>query len=131
MKRTILSLAALLLINFSPLPAFAGEQERPATAPTATQQREQYVKSIEERLGRLGQQLDELKAKAAGKTEQARVEMKQFLVEAEKKQQAASLKLEEMRKASKNMWLKFTSDMNKAADDFEQAYERAKSRFKE
>jgi hypothetical protein len=36
-----------------------------------------------------------------------------------------------MRKASKNMWLKFTSDMNKAADDFEQAYERAKSRFKE
>ena len=131
MKRIIMSLAALLLINSSPVPAFAVEQERPATAPTITQQREQYEKSIEERLARLGQQLDELKAKAAGKTEQARVEMKQFLVEAEKKQQAASLKLEEMRKASKNMWLKFTSDMNKAADDFEQAYERAKYRFKE
>ena len=131
MKRILMSLAALFLINFSPLPAFAVEQERPATAPTTTQQREQYEKSIEERLGRLGQQLDELKAKAAGKTEQAREEMKQFLVEAEKKQEAASRKLEEMRKASKNKWQKFSSDMNKAADDFEQAYEKAKSRFKE
>jgi len=131
MKRSILSLAALFLFNISPCSAFAVEQERPATAPTATQQREQYEKSMEERLGRLGQQLDELKAKAAGKTEQARDEMKQFMVEAEKKQEAASRKLEEMRKVSKQKWQEFSSDMNKAADDFEQAYERAKSRFKE
>jgi hypothetical protein len=109
MKRTFLSLAMLFLISSSPLPAFSVEQERPATAPTAMQKREQFEKSMEECLGRLGQQLDELKAKAAEKKAQARVEMKQFLSEAEKKQGAASRKLEEMRKASKNKWQKFSS----------------------
>ena len=86
MKRTILSLAMLFLICSSPVPVFAVEQERPETVPTAMQQREQYEKSMEERLGRLGKQLDELKAMAAEKKEQAQVEMKQFLSEAEKKQ---------------------------------------------
>ncbi len=128
MKRAILSLAVLFFMGIIPGAPFAGEPERPENGPTATQPREQYEKSMEERLGRIGRQLDELKAKAAGKTEQAREEMKQLVADAEKKREAASRKLEEMRRETKNKWRRFVSDMNRAADDFEQAFERARSR---
>lgn len=131
MKATIVSLAVLFLVNLIPALTFGVEQGQPEPAPTAAQPREQYEKSMQERLGRLGRQLDELKASAAGKAEQAREEMNQLVAEAEKKQEAASRKLEEMRKASKQKWGEFTSQVNQAADDFERAYEKAKSRFKE
>ncbi len=131
MKQAILSLAAIFLVNLTPCTTFAVEQERSSAAPTAAQERQQYEKSMEDRLGRLGRQFDELKDKAAGKTDQARDEMKRLLTEAEEKQEAASRKLEEMRQASKKKWRKFSSDMSNAADEFEQAFERAKSRFKE
>jgi hypothetical protein len=36
-----------------------------------------------------------------------------------------------MQKKSEKEWKKFTAEMNKAADDLEKAFERAKSRFKE
>lgn len=128
MNRAILFAAALFLVNGTPCSSLAVAQERPAAAPAASQQKEQYEKGMEERLGRLGKELDELKAKADVK---ARDEMKQLLKEAEKKQDAASRKLEEMRRASQEKWRKFSSDMNKAADDFEQAFDKAKSRFKD
>lgn len=128
MNRAILFAAALLLVNGTTGSNLAVAQERQATAPAASQQKEQYEKGMEERLGRLGKELDELKTKADVK---ARDEMSQLLKEAEKKQDAASRKLEEMRRASEEKWRKFSSDMNKAADDFEQAFDRAKSRFKD
>lgn len=131
MKRILFLLTALLLITAGPSIARASGEGDQKTAPEATQKKEQYEKSMEERLKNLGKQLDELNAKAAQRTEEARKELDQYLKDAEKKQQAASRKLEEMRKASAAKWRKFTSDMNKAADEFEKAYERAKQNFKE
>lgn len=131
MKRIMVTLVALLFISVGQLSSNAAEQKQQLTEPMKMQEKEQYEKSMKERLGKLGQQLDELKAKAATKSDQAGEKMKDYLAEAEKKQKAAALKLEEMRKDSKDKWEKFSAEMDKAAKDFEQAYERAKSRLKE
>ncbi len=82
-------------------------------------------------MAKLGKQLDELKSKAEAMTAQARKDVSKYLAEAEKKQKAAMRKLDEMKTESAHKWKKFTKEMNEAADDFEKAFERAKSHFKE
>ena len=131
MKRILFLLISLLLITVSPLVARASDQAQQAAATETSQQKEEYEKSMEERLGNIGKQFDELRAKANARTEEARKELNQYLKDAETKQAAASRKLEETRKASVKKWKKFTSDMNKAADEFEKAYESAKQHFQE
>ncbi|MGE5172394.1 MAG: hypothetical protein ACM3MD_01040 [Betaproteobacteria bacterium] len=131
MKQFTFFLAAILIIATYPLRSYAAEREHPTAAPDTSQQKEQYEKNMEERLKKLGRQLDELKAKAAYMTEQARKDINSYMAEAEKKQKAASRKLDEIRKESVKKWKKFTAEMDAAMDDFERAYEKAKSRFKE
>ena len=131
MKRIMAYLAALSIISISPVLAYAVEKEPQATAPATMQHRKQYEKTMEERLGKLGKQLDELRTEAAAMTEQARKEADRQLAEAEKKRKAAALKLEEIRKKSEKEWKQFTAEMNEAADELEKAYEKAKSGFKE
>ncbi len=130
MKRILSCLAALFFISISPLSAYAVEKQQ-VTTPATSQHREQYEKSMEERLGKLGRQLDELKAKAAAMTAETRKEVDHQLAEADKKRKAASHELEELQKKSEKEWKKFTTKMNEAADELEKAYERAKSSFKE
>jgi len=127
----IFLLLAALLISASPLVSYAEEKGQQATTKEASSEKVQYEKSAEERLRKIGKQLDELKARAETKTGQARKEMSKHIAEAEKKQQAAAKKLEELRKQSAKKWKKVSSEMSRAVDDFEQAYEKAKSRFKE
>ncbi len=131
MKQFTFFLAAMFLIAAGPLQSYAAEKEHQPAAPQTSRQKEQYEKSMEERLKKLGRQLDELRAKAAAMTEQARKDVNSYLAEAEKKQKAASRKLDKLRKESVKKWKKFTSEMDAAMDDFERAYEKAKSRFKE
>lgn len=129
MKRTTLSLMALFFILLNPLSLIAAEQMQHAATPKTSQ--EQYERSMKERLGKLGEQLDNLKARAAAKSGQAEEKMLVYLAEAEEKRKAAALKLEEMKNTSKDKWEKFSSETEKAAKDFELAFEKAKSRFKE
>jgi len=129
-QKIVLWLTPLLTIaSLSVSSAIAKEQQHDLTAPS--QQREQYEKSMEERLGKLGRQLDELKAQAEIMTEQARKETNRYIADADKKQKKAFRKLDDMRKKSEQEWKKFSSEMNQALHDFEKAYERAKSHFKE
>ena len=86
---------------------------------------------MEERFRRLGRSLDELHARAAAMAEQARKETERSLGEAEKKRKEAGRKLEEMRTEGGKRWNKFTGEMNAAMDEFEKAYERAKTHFKD
>lgn len=131
-RRTILlTLTTLFFISFSPLPSLMAAAEQQAATPNESQQKRQYEKAMEERLRKLGKQLDELKAKAAGMTEEARKDFNQYLVEAKKEQKSASRKLKEMRKESGTEWKKFSTELDKAAADLEKAYEKTKARFKE
>jgi biopolymer transport protein ExbB/TolQ len=131
MKRILLLLTVLFLIVISPVLSSAAETAQQSKTADPAQQKEEYEKSMEERLRILGKQLDELKAKAAARTEEARKDLNRYIKDADKKEEAASRKLEETRKASVKMWKKFVSDMDAAADDFETAYKRAEQRFKE
>jgi ribosomal protein S10 len=85
---------------------------------------------MEERLSKLGKELDELKTKAANMAEQARKEMNRHIEDAEKKQKVASRKLEEMRKESQEKWKEFTDEMDAAMDELDKAYAKAKSHLK-
>ena len=129
MKRMMTIATLLFCFAWSAAPSLGGDSG--SQAPATAQQKEQYEKTMQERLEKLGKRLDELKARAATGTETARKEMNQLLAEAEKKRERAFHKLEEMRKTSEEKWRKFSFEMNEASHDFERAYERAKSRFKE
>ncbi len=129
MKRTMTITALLLCLAWSPSAARAADAG--GEAPETAQQKAEYEKGMQEKLEKLGKKLDELKARAATGTEAARKEMKELLAEASKKQERALGKLEEMRKTSEKKWKTFRTEVNGAWGDFEKAYERAKSRFKE
>jgi len=131
MKRIMSCLTALFFIAISPLLSYGVEKQQQAPTPATPQHKEQYEKTMEERLGKLGKQLDELKAKAAAMTEQARKDMNRQLAEADKKRKIASRKLEELRKKSEKEWNKFTAELDEAANDLEKAYEKAKAYFTE
>ncbi|HUL00907.1 MAG TPA: hypothetical protein VLX29_08640 [Nitrospirota bacterium] len=128
-KRMLLIVLTMLFISSNPLSSLVAATGQQTSTQDELQQKKQYEHTMEERLGKLGRQLDELKAKAAVKTEEARKEMKKYLVEAEKKQKKASRELEKLRKASVAGWKKISAKMDKAADEFEDAYEKAKSRM--
>jgi hypothetical protein len=123
MTRISLILAALLLLA-SPLSLFAAA-EVPTQKAAETGDKEQYEKSMQERLGKLGAKLDELKKKADADSARAEKQLKAHLAEAEKKRQIAAKKLEELGQASRDSWKKFSAEMDKAAKEFERAYEQA------
>jgi TolA-binding protein len=130
MKETRLFIALMLMLAAAPLSALTTEKTPGTKAPETVQQREQYEKSMEERLSKLGKELDELKTKAANMAEQTRKEMNRHIEEAEKKQEAASRKLEEMRKESQEKWKEFTDEMDAAIDELDKAHAKAKSHLK-
>jgi hypothetical protein len=131
MKNLPMMIAVLLLFAAAPWRTYAAGEAKGTTSPEASQQKEQYEKGMEERLKKLGRELDELNAKAAAMTEQAKTDINRRIAEAKTKQKAASAKLEEMRKKSVKKWKKFVSETDAAMDEFEKAYERAKAHFKE
>jgi DNA anti-recombination protein RmuC len=130
MKRINLSIALMLLLTAVPLSALAAEQTPGSKPPEPVQQKEQYEKSMEEHLRKIGKELDELKTKAAYMTEEARKEMSQHIEEVEMKQKLASRKLEEMRKESQKDWKKVADEMNAAMNELEAAYEKMKPHMK-
>jgi ATP-dependent Lon protease len=130
MKETRLFIALMLLLAAAPLSALTTEKTPDTKTPETAQRKEQYEKSMEERLRKICRELDELKGKAANMTEEARKEMNRYLEDAEKKQKAAFRKLEEMRRESQKEWKEFIGEMNAAMDEFEKAYKKAKSHLK-
>jgi len=131
MKNVSLMIAVLLLFSAAPWKSFAAEGAPGAASSEAAQQKAQYEKSMQKRLNKLGKELDELGARAAAMTEQAKEDVNRGIAEAKTKQKNASAKLEEMQKKSVKKWKKFVSETDAAMDEFEKAYERAKAHFKE
>jgi uncharacterized protein YpuA (DUF1002 family) len=130
MKNVLMMIAVLLLLSAGPGNVSAAGDAKGAASVEASQQKKQYEKGMEERLKKLDRELDELNARAATMTEQAKVDIDRGIAEARTKQKAASTKLEEMRKRSEKKWKKFIAETDAAMDEFEKAYERAKAHFK-
>jgi hypothetical protein len=131
MMRTKITLTVVLLFFVAgPLSVPAGGEEAPAGAPKAAHDKVQYEKNMRERLDKLGAKFDELKRTVDARSVKVEAKMKEHLAEAEKKRQAAALKLEELGKASTRSWKKVSAEMDKAAKDFERAFERARKRLR-
>lgn len=128
MKKILLTISVLFFIALFPMSSQAALKS--ANSGTDTQQREQYEKSMEERFKKLGKEMDELKARAATMTKQAGKEMDRCIADAEKKRREVSRRLDEMKAESRKKRDKFMNEMNAAMEEFEKAFERAKSHFK-
>jgi len=125
MKRIMLSMTMLFCILAGSLSLPVSGEEQQTDRSKAARKKEAYEKSMKERLGKLGARLDELKRKADAGIQNAEAKMKEDLAIAEKKRQVAVRKLEELERSSKYSWEKFSMEAEKAAKDFEQAFERA------
>lgn len=124
MKENIHLSLVMLCILAAPLPLpLSARAEQEGRAPVA-QEQEAHEKSMQERLGKLGAQLDQLKRDADARKKQAEATMKKNLEEAEKKRQVAARKLAELGKASKDSWAKFSAEADRAVKEFEQAFGR-------
>ncbi|OGW36114.1 MAG: hypothetical protein A2010_07215 [Nitrospirae bacterium GWD2_57_9] len=130
MKRFLPALAICLTISALPAPSCPAGETAPAQDQNAAQ-KDAYAKNMEEKFRNIGRNLDELNRKAETLAEQAQEDIGSYLADAEKKRKTAARKLSEMRTESRKKWRRFTRDMNAAMDEFEQAYERARERFKE
>ncbi len=119
-------LSFLLVLVLVSVTSYAADEQA-----ESTRQKEQYEKTMEARFATLGRQLDELKAKSAHMAAETRKDLNHYLIDAEKKQHAASRELETMRKQSVKTWKHFTSATDAAVDEFEKAYEKAKAHFKD
>lgn len=130
MKEIILAVAVTVCVSAFPLLLSATERTGGSHS-EEMQQKEQYEKSMEERLRKLGKELDELKAKAATMTRHASGELDRYIADAEKKRKAVARKLNEMKREGKKKWGRFSGEVNAAMEEFEKAYERARTHFKE
>jgi hypothetical protein len=131
MKLTMFFLSIILFIAVGPLASYSAEIEHASSERHQPQEKKKYENNMEERLARLGKQLDEINAKAAVMTKQARKDMNKYLNDAKKKQKIALRKLQHIRKESAEKWKQLTSEMDAAADSFAKAYEKARSHIKE
>ena len=126
MKQRRLVLTLILLAMTGALVALqatvTGQQ---TTTQDAVQQKNQYEKSMEYRLGRLGNRLDHLEAETSVMTEHAKRDMHRYLTDAEKKQKSALHWFEKERRESVTTWKKASAKLDKAADDFEQSLAKA------
>jgi len=126
MQRITLFLTLLFMLA-GPLLLPAAGEEQPVNGAEETLEREAYEKSMEERLGELGAQLDALREKANVAAEEATAQLKEQLADTEELRQEAVLKLQELERASRDSWEKFSAELDKAAKDFEQAFDRVRS----
>ena len=120
-----IALCVVLLILLTGPTALLAAQDQHVYKSGEDRDKEQYERSMHERLGKLGSQLDELKKKAESRSAKVEGQMKNRLADAEKKRQAAELKLKELGLASRDSWRKFSLEMEKSAKEFERSFERA------
>lgn len=124
MKQKKLSLLLLLVILTGSLSMTVSGEEQKRGDSKGVIEKETFEKSMQERLGKLGAELDKLKKKGASEAEHAEARMKAAVAEAESKRRVAQGKLEELGRISKGSWEKFSLEVETAAKDFEQALER-------
>jgi hypothetical protein len=129
MKKSIFILSLLAIVIAVPPPIAGAEKAKNGVQ--GSRQQEQAEKNMEERLRKLGKDLDDLKARMDAMAERARAEMNRHIAEAEKKGKVAGRELEDVKAESKKKWETFSRELNAAMDEFEKAYKKAKARLTE
>lgn len=119
----------IILVCAAVLAVFSGKTVKAETQAAATQRQEQE-QATEKKLKNINKNMDELAAeikKTGGKTQ---AEMNKLYDEFKTKQGNAGKELEQLRNSTNETWDKAKVRMDKAIEDLNGLYERARSRIK-
>ena len=129
--KNLVTLLAIVLLMGTP----CRSQEK-ASAPNSStkvegtdQQKNQYQQKMEEKLRDLDKEVDELEAKAAEQSEQAKKQYARQMTELDRKRKAARRKLDKFENSSEAAWRDMKPGIDAAMKDLETAYKRAASHF--
>ncbi len=98
--------------------------------PPADQEKQDYIKQIENTLDDVAKKINELKDKAQNATGDASAKIESTVATLKTQQEAAGKKLQEVRSSTGAAWGEMKTGMSKAADDLRKAYEDAAKHFK-
>ncbi len=142
MNKVIISILMAVGLMFSTTGSFTAEEHKAKGTETKQQSgqangsevtKEDYEKEIEAKLDELGKDIDKLGDKADELGGEAETEIDQAIDKAdlEEKREAAENKLEELKSASAETWEDVKPEVDKAVDEFENAYQQVASYFKD
>ncbi len=118
--------AIVLALSLALFPALAG-LAGPAYAAQPSADRKQHEDTAEKKLADLGRKMDRLAAEARKAGSRTRDELNRLYDEFKKKEAGAGEDLEKMREATNEEWEKSKVRLNKAIEDLNGIYERAKA----
>jgi TolA-binding protein len=98
--------------------------------PPADQEKQDYIKQIENTLDDVSKKINELKDKAQTATGDARSKIESTIATLKVQQEAAGKKLQELRSSTGAAWGEMKTGMGKAVDELHKAYEDAAKHFK-
>jgi TolA-binding protein len=98
--------------------------------PSAEQEKQDYIKQIENTLDDVSKKISELKDKAQSATGEARAKIESTIATLKTQQEAAGKKLQELRSSTGAAWGEMKTGMSKAVDELHKAYDDAAKHFK-
>lgn len=96
----------------------------------AEQEKQDYIKQIQNTLDDVSKDIDKLKDKAQSATGDARTKIDSTIATLKAQQETATKKLQELRSSTGAAWGEMKTGMSKAVDELHKAYEDAAKHFK-
>jgi TolA-binding protein len=96
----------------------------------AEQEKQDYIKQMENTLDDVSKKINELKDKAQSATGDARSKIESTIATLKTQQEAAGKKLQELRSSTGAAWGEMKTGMSKAVEELHKAYDDAAKHFK-
>jgi hypothetical protein len=96
----------------------------------AEQEKQDYIKQMENTLDDVSKKINELKDKAQSATGDARTKIDSAITTLKAQQESAGKKLDELRSSTGAAWGEMKTGLSKAVDDLSKAYNDAAKHFK-
>ncbi len=109
--------------------AGAAQKDQSKAAEKGRQQRDEYLKKVNDQIDQLDKEIDQLKMKARKLGQEQKKELDKN-TDLEEKRRIAAQKLDELKSASAGAWDDIKKGTQAALDDLRRTYERVGARFK-
>ena len=122
---------SLLLIPCGPENSSAAVQkDQPTAAEKGRQQRDEYVKKVNDQIDQLDKKIGQLKVQAEKLGREQKKELDKNIADLEEKRRIAAQKLDKLKSASAGAWEDIKKGTQAALDDLQRTYERVANRLK-